>query len=173
MPRHPPCALRSLSHKPSTKTTTPPATPSPTMTVNAESTATQHTKDQTTHTTTPHPQQAEDSKHAHLFVCSTKLLRKHPTHPHAQPRPTNERRQHTRDVCEMLQMLASTLQQPNTTPTNTTHPTTRPDRQQREPKEPRDSSGPNSVPTPIPHQPARFHTHPRGPHNRDTQNKQY
>lgn len=87
MPRHPPCALCSLSHKHSTKTTTPdtPKGIERRGLINCVR-PTQKTR-QTTHA-------------VRLNNCSTN-----------QRTPTGAR-----------QMLASTVQQPNTTPTNT--PTT-------------------------------------------------
>jgi hypothetical protein len=163
-----------LSHKPSTKTTTPPATSRHQQAaINAESTATQHTKDQTTHTPTPHPQQAEDKKHAHLYVCSTKLLQKHPTHPHT-PNPSPQREGNQDHATHARCFRCSRPLFNNQTP----HPPTPP----AQPPGQTDSKGsqrnrvipqdPTVCQPLLPHQPARFHTHPRHPH-RDTQNKQY
>ena len=64
MPRHPPCALCSLSHKHSTKTTRPPHSPSTRTTHSHQSCATQHKRPDNTQPQGSHPTAA-------CIYCST------------------------------------------------------------------------------------------------------
>ncbi len=138
MPRHPPCALCSLSHKHSTKTTS--------TQLIAHQAAQHNTKDQTTHTPPQTKGKARASIALHCF------------------KRTNPQR-------PARQMLASTIQQPNTTPTNTPTPHTPRKRHatretsakeaHRQRRTPRPADQRSTDPCVIPQDPTVCHHHPQ------------
>jgi hypothetical protein len=124
-----------------------------------------NTKDQTkTHATRHRANQR--AFHLLLYICFNKPQPPSPTKPNRHTRRHHLTRS---DTCS-LQMLASTVQQPNTTPTNTpTTPTGAASAKEAPPQpltgprgeESCDPSEPQQCAKTIPpNQPTRFHTHP-------------
>ena len=129
MPRHPPCALHSLSHKHSTKTT---KKHNPTTSPIKE--AAGHYKNN--QTTTPHPTPQNTGDHAILGRCqmlasTIHLTNTPPTNPHPTPHRHRGRKRGTE---------------------KTSHPTSRHQTHANRQGHGPDSSGPNSVPrqSPLP-----------------------
>src|SRR6476620_9930893 len=121
MPRHPPCALHSLSHKHSTKTT---------KTRNIASTCTTHTP------TNPHPAKPpkQRNRQAHAS-CDARVhypVHKQPTH--QQPPPTTQDGQHSKEA--RSHRATSTADPSKLNSVSTPTPLTQPTR---------------STPTPHPH----------------------